>query len=259
MAKVYEKSTKNLNVGLETFRLKCDILKSSSLTNIRIGSHITEDRMRYRRRIERKDMLGKTHMAVGVAASLLLLQPHTLPELILGAGTAAVGSVISDIDCGTSESSRRADQIIFVLETIVIGIVVVEAHWHLGLYQRLMSNSSVSRIVLACAAFLAICAYGKKTPHRSFFHSFLAGGLLMSSVGVFLPILVPYFGIAFASHLVLDFLNHKGEQLLYPYRKRFSLGICSASGLVNRLFLFCGSVLSVGVTLKLLTGVIFHR
>lgn len=259
MAKVYEKSTKNLNVGLETCRLKCDILKSSSLTNIKNGSHITEDRMRYRRRIERKDMLGKTHMAVGVAASLLLLQPHTLPELILGAGTAAVGSVISDIDCGTSESSRRADQIIFVLETIVIGIVVVEAHWHLGLYQRLMSNSSVSRIVLACAAFLAICAYGKKTPHRSFFHSFLAGGLLMSSVGVFLPILVPYFGIAFASHLVLDFLNHKGEQLLYPYRKRFSLGICSASGLVNRLFLFCGSVLSVGVTLKLLTGVIFHR
>ena len=259
MAKVYEKSTKNLNVGLETCRLKCDILKSSSLTNIRIGSHITEDRKRYRRRIERKDMLGKTHMAVGVAASLLLLQPHTLPELILGAGTAAVGSVISDIDCGTSESSRRADQIIFVLETIVIGIVVVEAHWHLGLYQRLMSNSSVSRIVLACAAFLAICAYGKKTPHRSFFHSFLAGGLLMSSVGVFLPILVPYFGIAFASHLVLDFLNHKGEQLLYPYRKRFSLRICSASGLVNRLFLFCGSVLSVGVTLKLLTGVIFHR
>ena len=86
-------------------------------------------------------MLGKTHMAVGVAASLLLLQPRTLPELILGAGAAAVGSVISDIDCGTSESSRRADQIIFVSETIVIGIAAVEAHWHLGLYQRLMSNS----------------------------------------------------------------------------------------------------------------------
>lgn len=175
-------------------------------------------------------MLGKTHMAVGVAASLLLLQPRTLPELILGAGAAAVGSVISDIDCGTSESSRRADQIIFVSETIIIGIAAVEAHWHLGLYQRLMSNSSVSRIVLACAAFLAVCAYGKKTPHRSFLHSFLAGGLLMSCVGVFLPMLVPYFGIAFASHLALDFLNHKGEQLLYPYRKRFSLGICSASG-----------------------------
>ena len=95
-------------------------------------------------------------MAVGVAASLLLLQPRTLPELILGAGAAAVGSVISDIDCGTSESSRRADQIIFVSETIIIGIAAVEAHWHLGLYQRLMSNSSVSHIVLACAAFLRL-------------------------------------------------------------------------------------------------------
>lgn len=63
----------------------------------------------------------------------------------------------------------------------------------------------------------------------------------MSCVGVFLPMLVPYFGIAFASHLALDFLNHKGEQLFYPYRKRFSIGICSASGLVNRLFLLCGS------------------
>lgn len=136
-----------------------------------------------------------------------------LPELILGAGAAAVGSVISDIDCGTSESSRRADQIIFVSETIIIGIAAVEAHWHLGLYQRLMSNSSVSRIVLACAAFLAVCAYGKKTPHRSFLHSFLAGGLLMSCVGIFLPMLVPYFGIAYASHLALDFLNHKGEQI----------------------------------------------
>ena len=107
--------------------------------------------------------------------------------------TRVGGGGSGDIDCGSSESSRRADQITFVLETIVIGIVVVEAHWHLGLYQRLMSNSSVSRVVLACAAFLAVCAYGKKTPHRSFLHSFLAGGLLMSCVGVFLPMLVPIF------------------------------------------------------------------
>ena len=188
-------------------------------------------------------MLGKTHMAVGVTASMLLFQPNTLPELIFGAGAAAIGSVISDIDCSSSESSRRADKIIFAAETIVIGIAAVEAHWHIGLYQKLMSNSSVSRIILACAAFLAICAYGKKTPHRSFMHSFLAGGLLSSSVAVFLPMLVPYFGAAFLSHLILDLLNRKGEQLFYPYQKRFSLGICSASGLINKIFLLCGEVM----------------
>ena len=119
-------------------------------------------------------MLGKTHMAVGVATSLLLLQPQTLPELILGAGTAAVGSVISDIDCGTSDSSRKAEKIIFILETLIVVIAAVEARWHLGLYQKLMANSSASRMILACAAFIAVCAYGKKTPHRSFLHSFLA-------------------------------------------------------------------------------------
>lgn len=204
-------------------------------------------------------MLGKTHMAVGVATSLLLLQPQTLPELILGAGTAAVGSVISDIDCGTSDSSRKAEKIIFILETLIVVIAAVEARWHLGLYQKLMANSSASRMILACAAFIAVCAYGKKTPHRSFLHSFLAGGLLMSSVAVFLPMLVPYFGIAFASHLALDVLNRKGEQLLFPYRKRFSLGICSSSGLVNRLFLLCGTVLTAGVTLRLLAGMVLHR
>lgn len=69
-------------------------------------------------------MLGKTHMAVGVAASLLLLQPRTLPELILGAGTAAVGSVISDIDCGSSESSRRSGS-----DYICTGN---HCHWHCG-------------------------------------------------------------------------------------------------------------------------------
>lgn len=206
-------------------------------------------------------MLGKTHMAVGVTASMLLFQPNTLPELIFGAGAAAIGSVISDIDCSSSESSRRADKIIFAAETIVIGIAAVEAHWHIGLYQKLMSNSSVSRIILACAAFLAICAYGKKTPHRSFMHSFLAGGLLSSSVAVFLPMLVPYFGAAFLSHLILDLLNRKGEQLFYPYQKRFSLGICSASGLINKIFLLCGSVMSAGVILKLLAGMVIaaHR
>ena len=53
-------------------------------------------------------MLGKTHMAVGVAAGLLVLQPKNLQELILGTGVSAIGSVISDIDVGTSESHKES-------------------------------------------------------------------------------------------------------------------------------------------------------
>lgn len=40
-------------------------------------------------------MLGKTHMAVGTAAGLLIMQPQNITELILGTGAAMIGSVIS--------------------------------------------------------------------------------------------------------------------------------------------------------------------
>ena len=57
-------------------------------------------------------MLGKTHMAVGVAAGLVVMHPQNIQELIVGTGTLAVGSVISDIDIGTSDSHKEADKII---------------------------------------------------------------------------------------------------------------------------------------------------
>ena len=49
-------------------------------------------------------MTGKTHVAIGTAASLLVTQPSTLKELFICLGVAIVGSVISDIDVTTSES-----------------------------------------------------------------------------------------------------------------------------------------------------------
>ena len=52
-------------------------------------------------------MLGKTHMAVGTAAGLLIMQPQNITELILGTGAAMIGSVISDIDIGTPILTRR--------------------------------------------------------------------------------------------------------------------------------------------------------
>lgn len=47
-------------------------------------------------------MLGRTHFFIGTAAALAVLQPQTVPALVTGAGAAAIGSLISDIDVGTS-------------------------------------------------------------------------------------------------------------------------------------------------------------
>lgn len=200
-------------------------------------------------------MLGKTHMAAGVAASLLIMQPKNIQELILGTGVSAIGAVISDIDSGTSERHKDADKIIFMTLAAAAAMIAIEYIWHVGLYRKIMSNSSAARIVTAFAAFLVICAFGKEQPHRSFMHSILALALLAGCVAVFLPLMVPYFSIAFISHLVLDFLNRKGERLLYPLRCRFSLGICSSKGLVNKLICKAGFLTSVGVFVLLLADI----
>ena len=54
-------------------------------------------------------MTGKTHLSVGTAAAICVTQPQTLSSLLLCLGTAAIGSVISDIDVTTSDS-RTAKQ-----------------------------------------------------------------------------------------------------------------------------------------------------
>ena len=56
-------------------------------------------------------MLGKTHLTVGVAASLTILQPESLPELVVGISAAAIGALISDIDIDSTQAHRNANLI----------------------------------------------------------------------------------------------------------------------------------------------------
>lgn len=186
-------------------------------------------------------------MAVGTAASLLLMQPKTLPELVLGTGVAAIGSVISDIDIGTSGSRKELNKILCLLAAAVAMTIAAEYIWNIGIYQKLMMKySSNTRMYGSIIIFAVICIFGMATPHRSFMHSMLAGFLLCSCVEVFLPLMVPYFAVAYCSHLVLDGLNKKPERLLYPIGKGLCLRICSSRGIVNKLLFVVGSMLSLG-------------
>ena len=199
-------------------------------------------------------MLGKTHMAVGVAAGLLIMQPKNMQELILGTGVSAIGSVISDIDVGTSESHREADKIIGMTIAAVIFMVVVECIWHVGIYKKLMRDSSVPREIIAAAIFLGICAFGKEQAHRSFMHSLLAMFLLTGCVTIFFPLAASYFQIGLLSHLAADLLNRRGERLLYPWKKGFCLRLCSSKGMVNKWMFRIGVPVSVGLFLLLLVN-----
>ena len=189
-------------------------------------------------------MLGKTHMAVGVAAGLVVMHPQNIQELIVGTGTLAVGSVISDIDIGTSDSHKEADKIIALAGLACFAVAAAEATMHLGIYDRLMRNSSLMRILAGVAAFLLLCAFGKEQQHRSFMHSIPALVLLTGCVEIIFPLAAPYFAVGFVSHLALDLCNRRDERLLYPLKWGLSFGVCSSKGLVNRILFSVGFAVS---------------
>ena len=159
-------------------------------------------------------MLGRTHFFIGTAAALAVLQPQTVPALVAGAGAAAIGGLISDIDVGTSQAHRDADKIITATVAVAVLTILAEYKLNLGIYRRLTSDSSVLRLLTGTAAFLLICAYGKQQPHRSFMHSFAALALLTACVDIIYPDVSAYFAVGFLSHLVLDFFNRNRKAVL---------------------------------------------
>lgn len=91
-------------------------------------------------------MTGKTHLAVGTAASLLVTQPSTLKELFICIGVAIVGSVISDIDVSTSESHQTLDWILGLILAVSVLLAFAESRWSLGIFSAILNDSSYSRI-----------------------------------------------------------------------------------------------------------------
>lgn len=190
-------------------------------------------------------MLGKTHMAVGIAATLAITRPTTLAEIVLGVGIGGLGAVISDIDVGTSESHRDADKIIAMATITMIGIGVLDHFYHLGIWNRIKSNRTVHQMVIAGLVFMGVCAYGKEQPHRSFMHSLLAMGMLSAVIAVIYPGAVIYFAVGFLSHLALDIFNYKKVRLFYPAKKGICFRMFHAHGMANDIAFITGVIVAV--------------
>ena len=184
------------------------------------------------------DLTGRTHWAVGTAAALCVTQPARLRDWVLCIGAAAVGSVISDIDVTTSDSRETLNRITAVSVLAVAAVGIAEVWWDLGIIRNFDRESSIFRLIFGFA-------------HRSFMHSFL-GWILLGQITAFIyPAMTPYFSIAMLSHMAIDLLNRRNVRLLYPLKKGFSFGICSADGWVNRNLFLAGTAVSVLVSLLL--------
>lgn len=201
-------------------------------------------------------MLGKTHFSVGMAAGIAICRPQTIPMLIAGAGLAAFGGTICDIDVETSDAHEQVDRMLVVVVIMVAAVVVMDFIFRVGIYRRLMANSNIARVIIGSLAFLVICAFGKEQPHRSFMHSFLALAMLSICVYIIFPDMTPYFMVGFMSHMFIDVFNRKREKLFWPVGKGFCLHWCSANGIVNKILFY---VSTMAVVLFILTSrPVFH-
>lgn len=190
-------------------------------------------------------MLGKTHMAVGIAATLAITQPSGISELVLAVGAGSLGALISDIDVGTSNSHRDADKITALSVVVVLAVFAMDYFCNTQIIERIIGSSGYLRIIAGLLLFIGICAFGKEQPHRSFMHSFLALILLSFALGLIWEKAVIYFAVGFLSHLATDIFNKKKVRLLYPMKGGVSLGLFHAYGLANDIFFAIGSIVAI--------------
>lgn len=176
-------------------------------------------------------MTGKTHIAIGVAAALQIIQPKTAPEICLCVTAAAVGASVPDIDVSSSTSRKSYERLSFVGVLMLSGLVVFNQLD--GVMEFVKGNPDMLKSCISALLAVIICGFGMRKPHRTFMHSIPCAIVLSVLAGRILESAVWPFVIGITLHIAVDLLNMKGVQLAYPLKKKYCLKLCSASGMVN--------------------------
>lgn len=191
-------------------------------------------------------MTKKTHVVCANALALAIMRPTSIKYVAIGMVAASIGSVISDLDITTTKSHKEMDKIILLVLIGILLCVLGDYYYNLGIYNLLLNNTNLLKIVFGCLFFLLTCFYGMHKPHRSFLHSILGLIILTGLCNVIFSACSPYFFIGMASHIFLDLFNKKSVQLFFPFTDRFSFKFCDSDGLVNNILCFgCSIVLLI--------------
>lgn len=189
--------------------------------------------------------MSKTHIAVGIASSLLIVQPKSTTECLTAVLGGTIGGIISDVDVKSNDYCK--DALYGRLIAALMIAVVLFADWITGgeiVYSIINPDRRILVISGIILSFIWILA-GMTQNHRSFTHSFLALILLSGSLYMIYPAITNSFVIGFLSHLFLDLMNKKRVQLFFPIGKGFCLGICYADKTANFVFLLGGLSMSI--------------
>lgn len=174
-------------------------------------------------------MDGQTHAALGAAIALVVIRPAEPATLIATAAVGAFAGILPDIDTGGKvapiihkiTAAFICIVCFFVGQAALTGSTVIES----------IDGSGIAVNLLGLAILIGFSIFGGTQPHRGFTHSVLA--MLIASFSAYLIFknLALAFCIGYASHLLIDLVNKKGEQLLYPMPNRWCFNLCKANGL----------------------------
>ncbi len=188
-------------------------------------------------------MMSKTHLTVGLAVSLAIVQPDSLSDCLNAVIAGTVGGILPDNDILDNKNTLSAFSGQFFAGGVTILALILDKYYDLGLCRSVTENGRTA--ALGGILFGILWLRGVFSGHRTFTHSFAALFLYTLSLGWLCPPLTLPFCGAYASHLCLDFLNKKGLPLFYPFRKSFCLHLCYADGIINKLLLYVGILTSV--------------
>ena len=126
-----------------------------------------------------------------IHAALIIIRPTELKTLIATAAVGGFAGILPDIDTG--------------------GTVAPIIHKITAAFIESINSSEIGVNLLGLDVLFAFSIYGGTQPYRGFTHSLLA--LLIASFGAYLIFrnLALAFGIGYASHLLIDMVNKKGD------------------------------------------------
>ena len=184
-------------------------------------------------------LMGKTHITVGTAAALALVQPHTPASCLLALCGGAVGGILCDVECRNSGKKSDTELTLLITLALIVLTLILDTTLNLGICHTLLTERA-SRASMGLVILILCCVKGRFSPHRDFTHSFLFAGILTFACFQIHPV----FGLSVAcgclSHLCLDLTNRKPLRLFYPLRHGFCLRLFYADRLANRILMWLG-------------------
>ncbi len=190
-------------------------------------------------------MMGKTHVAVGIATAFLVLQPKTVPELITTTIGGSIGGVMADIDVKIDNSNKyakKASMDALYGELLAAGLsisLLLADFFNKGSILQTIAKYPVS-VIIGALLFIALSIIGKKSEHRDRTHSLVALILFTFSVILINGTIATAFAIGYGSHLLIDLFNKRPIRLLYPLKKGFCFQLSYADRLCNEILLIIG-------------------